>query len=219
MSLNSEAVNTWANGIAEGCNTVGSERTYTRPDGNKTFTVSGGTYGWVADGSGLAEQIVNAINAGSTSPISVNVTQSANSLVQKGQADWGGRWIDIDLTEQHAYMYDGGSLVWDSDIVSGNPSNENKTPTGVWMVNAKRTNEKLKGPLKNGKPEWESTVSYWMPFIDNNYGLHDAYWQSSFGSVAYTINNWSHGCVNLPTSKAATLYDICQIGDAVIVHY
>ena len=87
------------------------------------------------------------------------------------------------------------------------------------MVNAKRTNETLKGPVKNGTPEWECVVAYWMPFIGNNYGLHDASWQSYFGSVAYTINNWSHGCVNLPTSKAAAIYDLCQIGDAVIVHY
>ena len=219
VSLNSDSVDSWANGIADGCNTVGSERTYTRPDGNKTFTVSGGTYGWQADGSGLAEQIINGINAGSTAAISVNVTQSANALVPAGQADWGGRWIDIDLTEQHAYMYDNGSLIWETDIVSGDPTNEDKTPTGVWMVNAKRTNETLKGPVKNGKPEWECVVSYWMPFIGNNYGLHDANWQSYFGSVAYTINNWSHGCVNLPTAKAAAIYDLCQIGDAVIVHY
>ena len=219
VSLNSDSVTSWANGIAEGCNTVGSERTYTRPNGNKTFTVSGGTYGWVADGSGLAEQIISGINAGSTTAISVNVTQSANVLVPKGQADWGGRWIDVDLTEQHAYMYDNGSLIWETDIVSGNPNTEDKTPAGVWMINAKRTNETLKGPMKNGKPEWESVVAYWMPFIGNNYGLHDASWQYRFGSIAYTIANWSHGCVNLPTSKAAEIYDLCKIGDAVIVHY
>lgn len=219
VTLNSDRVSAWADSIAEGCNTVGSERTYTRPDGNKTFTVSGGTYGWVADGSGLADEIVNAVNSGSTSSISVNVTQSANALVPAGQADWGGRWIDVDLAEQHAYMYDNGSLIWDTDIVSGDPTNEDKTPTGVWMVNAKRTNETLKGPMKNGTPEWESVVAYWMPFINNNYGLHDASWQSYFGSVAYTIHNWSHGCVNLPTAKAAAIYDLCQVGDAVIVHY
>ncbi len=219
VSLNSDSVNSWAYGIAEGCNTVGSERTYTRPSGNKTFTVSGGTYGWEADGSGLADQIISGVNAGSTSPISVNVTQSANVLVPKGQADWGGRWIDVDLTEQHAYMYDNGSLIWETDIVSGDPTNEDKTPTGVWKINAKRTNETLKGPLKNGVPEWESVVAYWMPFINNNYGLHDANWQSYFGSVAYTIHNWSHGCVNLPTDKAASIYDLCQVGDCVIVHY
>ena len=218
VSLNSDAVNEWANGIAEGCNTVGTERTYTRPNGNKTITVSGGTYGWEADATGLSDEIVSAIQNGSTSPISVNVTQSANSLVPAGQADWGGRWIDIDLTEQHAYMYDGGNLVWETDVITGNPTVNEATPKGVWMVNAKRTNETLKGPTVNGTPEWENTVQYWMPFIGNSHGMHDASWRSVFGGSVYQTADWSHGCINLPIDKAAALYELCQIGDAVIVH-
>ncbi len=219
VSLNSDKIRSYATDIASACNTVGSERTYTRPNDNKTFTVSGGTYGWAADSSDLAEKIIEAITSGSTATISVNVTQKANSLVSLGQPDWGGRWIDVDLTEQHAYMYNNGNLIWETDIVSGDPTNNDKTPTGVWMINAKRTNETLKGPIKNGTPEWECVVSYWMPFVGNSYGLHDASWQSTFGSSAYSIHNWSHGCVNLPTKKAAEIYNSCQIGDAVVVHY
>ena len=218
VTLNSEAVNTWANKIAEGCNTVGTERTYTRPNGNKTITVSGGTYGWQADATGLSDEIVTAINSGSTSPISVNVSQSANALVPAGQADWGGRWIDVDLSEQHAYMYDGGNLVWETDCITGNPNIGDATPTGVWMVNAKRTNETLKGPVTNGTPEWVNTVQYWMPFIGNSHGLHDASWRSVFGGSVFETADWSHGCINLPIAKAAALFDLCKLGDAVIVH-
>ena len=218
VSLNSDAVSEWANGIAEGCNTVGTERTYTRPNGNKTITVSGGTYGWEADATGLSDEIVSAINSGSTSSISVNVTQSANALVPAGQADWGGRWIDVDKTEQHAYMYDNGNLVWETDIITGNPTVNEATPSGVWMINAKRTNETLKGPLVNGSPEWENTVQYWMPFISNSHGLHDASWRSVFGGTVYQSADWSHGCINLPIAKAAALFDLCKLGDAVIVH-
>ena len=218
VTLNSEAVNTWANGIAEGCNTVGTERTYTRPNGNKTITVSGGTYGWEADATGLADQIVAAINSGSTTPISVNVSQSANVLVPAGQPDWGGRWIDVDKTEQHAYMYDNGNLVWETDIITGNPTVNEATPSGVWMVNAKRQNETLKGPVTNGTPEWINTVAYWMPFIGNSHGLHDASWRSVFGGTVYQSADWSHGCINLPIAKATELYNLCNVGDAVIVH-
>lgn len=218
VSLNADLVNSWATEIAEGCNTVGTQRTYTRPAGNKTITISGGTYGWSADSTGLSDEIVNAIKAGSTAPISVNVAQSANSLVPKGQADWGGRWIDVDLSEQHAYMYDGGNLVWETDCITGNPNIGDATPTGVWMINAKRTNETLKGPVTNGKPEWENTVQYWMPFIGNSHGLHDASWRSVFGGSVFETADWSHGCINLPIAKATALFDLCKIGDAVIVH-
>ncbi len=219
VTLDSDAVSKWANEIAEGCNTVGSERTYVRPAGNKEVTVSGGTYGWKADGSGLADQIVEAINAGSSENISVNVTQTANALVPKGQADWGGRWIDVDLTEQHAYMYDNGELVWETDVVTGNPNIGDATPTGVWMINNKRQHETLKGPVKDGKPEWESKVDYWMPFIGNSHGLHDASWQSTFGGSAYQNLNWSHGCINLPPAKATELWNLCKVGDPVVIHY
>lgn len=220
VTLDEDAVSAWATEIADGCNTVGSERTYTLPATGKSITVSGGTYGWTADGSGLSDKIIAAIKSGSTENISVDVTQSANALVPKGQADWGGRWIDVDLTAQHAYMYDNGELVWETDVVTGNPNIGDATPTGVWMINAKQTNQKLRGPKKSdGTYEWESSVDYWMPFIGNSHGLHDASWQSSFGGSAYQNLNWSHGCINLPTSKASDLFSLCKVGDAVVIHY
>ena len=38
----------------------------------------------------------------------------------------------------------------------------------------------LRGPKKeDGKYEWESEVQYWMPFVGNLVGLHDASWQPS----------------------------------------
>lgn len=208
----------WANGIAEGCNTVGTERTYTRPDG-KQITVSGGTYGWQADGNGLAESVTSGIKSGSNENITVNTTQTAAVLAQKGQKDWGNRYVDVDLTEQHARFYDdSGNLVWESDIVSGSPSDGDATPTGVYVVNSKESPSRLKGPMKNGEAEWDSTVSYWMPFVGNLIGLHDATWQSAFGGSRYTSGYGSHGCVNLPLSAAQTIYSMINVGDVVVSH-
>ncbi|MEE1273363.1 MAG: L,D-transpeptidase, partial [Olegusella sp.] len=61
-------------------------------------------------------------------------------------------------------------------------------------------------------------VTYWMPFIGNDVGLHDASWRSQFGGSIYQYNG-SHGCVNLPTDKAAQLYGLTRVGDKVIVHW
>ena len=55
-----------------------------------------------------------------------------------------------------------------------------------------------------------------MPF-NGNVGLHDASWRSNFGGEIY-VTNGSHGCVNLPTKKAAAIYDIIQKGEAVLVY-
>lgn len=214
------AITTWAQGdFSKQYDTVGTARTYTRPDG-KQFTVTGGEYGWVVDGAGLAQNIVSAIQQNSATA-EVPMKSTAVNWVQGGQ-DWGARYIDCDLTEQHARMYDeSGNLIWESNIVSGDPTENNSTPEGVYTINDnKGTNQTLKGLDENhdGQPDYTSQVSYWMPFVDNLVAFHDASWRSSFGGTIYS-GNGSHGCVNLPSSAAATLYQLTQVGDVVVVHY
>ncbi len=70
-----------------------------------------------------------------------------------------------------------------------------------------------------GTPEYESKVSYWMPFKGNSVGLHDATWQSAFGGQRYAQGFGSHGCINLPLSAAEALYGMIEPGDVVVVHY
>ena len=82
----------------------------------------------------------------------------------------------------------------------------------------KQMNTTLRGPkLPDGTYEWESPVTYWMPF-NGGIGLHDANWRSSFGGAIYQ-GNGSHGCVNLPPSVAGTVYDNIQAGTPVVCHY
>ena len=57
-----------------------------------------------------------------------------------------------------------------------------------------------------------------MPFIDNLWAFHDASWRGNFGGTIYQYAG-SHGCINLPSDKAADLYSATQIGDVVVVHY
>ncbi|MBQ9690674.1 MAG: L,D-transpeptidase, partial [Eggerthellaceae bacterium] len=116
-----------------------------------------------------------------------------------------------------------GKLLWESGIVSGLPADGNDTPTGVYFVKGKETNVVLKGKInpKTKKPEYESPVAYWIPFIGNSYGLHDASWQPASAFNDKTAYQWrgSHGCVNLPTDKVAQLYDIIEVDDPVIIHW
>lgn len=60
-------------------------------------------------------------------------------------------------------------------------------------------------------------MAYWMPFVGNSVGLHDADWRSKFGSNIYEYNG-SHGCVNLPPDKAAELAGLINVGTVVVVH-
>ena len=136
-----------------------------------------------------------------------------------GAQDWGLRYCDIDLAEQYARFYDEtGALIWESPIVSGIPDGVHDTSVGVYWLNQKASPSKLIG-YENGKKIYESDVQYWMPFVGNVIGLHDADWQSSFGGTRYRDGAGSHGCVNLPPYKAAELYGIIQSGDVVVSHW
>ena len=150
-------------------------------------------------------------------------SQSGQVTPDEGGRDWGNRYIDVDLTEQHVRMYDdSGALIWESDCVSGDSSKGHDTPTGVNQINDNKRsgNVRLSGLDYNGdgQPDYVSYVEYWMPFVQNLVALHDADWRYSFGGTIYQRDG-SHGCVNLPVDKAAELYDLCQVGDVVVVHY
>lgn len=221
-TLTTEPLTAWVHELAVSkLDTIGCERTYTRPDG-KSVTVSGGTYGWNSNEAELVKLLQDAVANKQVGEVDVPTLQNAATWTAKGERDWGA-YCDIDLTEQHVRYYDAaGTLMWESGCVTGNPNEGDATPTGVYLLNAKRQNETLIGfdEDKDGEPDYKSPVAYWMPFVGNAIGLHDATWQPAAyfsNPQAYTWAG-SHGCVNLPLDKAAELYNLIQVGDCVIVH-
>lgn len=136
---------------------------------------------------------------------------SGAKAVRQPEMSVGNTYVEVDISAQHLYYYENLALKFESDIVTGNVSARHSTPTGVYYLRAKQTNQMLTG--KN----YSSHVNYWMPFIGNAIGLHDATWRSRFGGQIYQ-NSGSHGCVNMPPAKAAALYNMIQVGTPVVVH-
>ncbi|MBO4352103.1 MAG: peptidoglycan binding domain-containing protein [Eggerthellaceae bacterium] len=218
VTLDDAALDEWVTALADGYNTVGSERTYTREDG-KVITVSGGVYGWEVDTEALRDAIIEGVKSGSSTTIDIPCSQEAAVYNGPGERDWGGRYIDVDLAEQYVRFYDwDGSVIWEAPCISGKPDGVHDTNTGVYVINAKRSPEKLEG-YENGVKIYTSYVTYWMPFVGNAIGLHDADWQPSFGGSMYANGYGSHGCVNLPPYSAAELYGIVDVGDVVVSHW
>lgn len=221
-TLSTEPLAQWVRDLAETkLDTMGCQRTYARPDG-KVVTVSGGTYGWNSDEQQLVKLLQEAVANKQVGEIDIPTLQNAAVWTAKGEKDWGA-YCDIDLTEQHCRYYDAsGNILWESGCVTGNPNEGDATPTGVYILNAKRQNETLIGMDmdKDGEPDYRSPVAYWMPFVGNLIGLHDASWQSASVFTNPTAYLWagSHGCINLPTDKAGELYNLIQVGDCVVVH-
>ena len=212
--LKNEALGQWATQMSDTYNTLNKPRNFTTPYG-KSCTVSGGILGWEIDEEALISTTKQQIMAGNVASLPVPCSSSTNGYTGPGGRDWGKRYIDIDLSEQEARMYDeAGNQIWATAIVSGKPDGKHATPTGVWKINSKESPSILNGE----NDEYHTKVDYWMPFVGNGIGLHDASWQSSFGGNRYREGAGSHGCVNISPSAAAALYGICSIGDVVVVH-
>ena len=117
----------------------------------------------------------------------------------------GVRWIDVDLTHQAVYAYEGDVMV-NSFIVSTG-TRFTPTVTGQYKIYVKFVKANMHGP-----GYFLPDVPYVMYFY-KGYGLHGTYWHHNFGTPM------SHGCVNLETGDAAWLFSWASVGTVVNVHY
>ena len=117
----------------------------------------------------------------------------------------GARWIDVDLTNQMVYAYEGDVAV-NSFIVSTGTW-LTPTVTGKHKIYVKVRMQDMRGPGYHLKD-----VPYVM-FFRGDYGLHGTYWHNNFGTPM------SRGCVNLTIDDAAWLFNWASVGTVVNVHY
>lgn len=127
------------------------------------------------------------------------------ALVNDPGTLFGGRWIDVNLSQQRVYAYEGDTVV-NSFIVSTGTW-QTPTVTGTYQVWIKLRSTTMAGP-----GYYLTNVPYTMYFY-KGYGLHGTYWHNNFGTPM------SHGCVNLRTSDAEWLYNWASVGTTVNVHY
>ncbi|MDW8277591.1 MAG: L,D-transpeptidase family protein [Anaerolineales bacterium] len=117
----------------------------------------------------------------------------------------GERWIDVDLSRQMLYAYEGDTLVRAFVVSTG--TWQYPTVTGQYRIYIKYRFKDMSGPgyyLKN--------VPYTM-FFYKGYAIHGTYWHNNFGTPM------SHGCVNLTIADAEWLYNFASVGTLVNVHY
>lgn len=219
LALSSDSYTSWCEEAAKTYTTVGSTRTFTRPDGEQ-FTVSGGSYGWQVDLDSLEITVHDGVLNGTAQTLDMPMSQTADVYTGNNGADWTGAYIDVDIDAQHATYYAAdGTVQWESDVVTGAPEGDTNTPTGVYFINNKESPSTLNGyNLETGNKTYSTKVEYWMPWDENVIGFHDAVWQSAFGGTRYKDGYGSNGCVNLPLEKAEALYKLVSIGTVVVSH-
>ncbi len=217
VSLNEEAVRNWLTEFGDKYDTMGAERTFTTPTG-KTATVSGGDYGWSIDEDTEYTVIMDALANGEVLTREP-AYYAGGTAASHGMPDWGATYAEVDLTEQHMWYVIDGAVALESDVVTGLPTPDRITPTGVYVFKEKALNATLIGDTdpSTGQPSYRTPVDYWMRITWEGVGFHDAKWQPAFGGELYRAVG-SHGCVNMPVDKAAALYDLIQEGVPVIIH-
>jgi hypothetical protein len=117
----------------------------------------------------------------------------------------GQRWIDVDLSQQRLYAYEGDTLIRSFVVSTG--TWRTPTVTGrykIWI--------KLRSAPMSGPGYYLPDVPYIMYFY-KGYGIHGTYWHNNFGTPM------SHGCVNMTIADAEWVYNFTVVGTVVNVHY
>jgi lipoprotein-anchoring transpeptidase ErfK/SrfK len=113
-------------------------------------------------------------------------------------------WVDVDLSDQMTYAYQGDSLL--NSFVVSTGTWLHPTVTGTFRIYIMDYYDDMAGP-----GYYLPDVPYTMYFY-KGYGLHGTYWHNNFGTPM------SHGCVNLRTPDAEWIFYRASIGTIVRVH-
>lgn len=116
----------------------------------------------------------------------------------------GEKRIEVNLSVQRLYAYEGDRLIYDFPVSTGK---WHKTPTGTFRIWVKLRYTKMEG----GDPAAGTyynlpNVPFVMFFYSSGvpksvgFGIHGAYWHNNFG------HPMSHGCINMRTEDVAKLY-------------
>jgi lipoprotein-anchoring transpeptidase ErfK/SrfK len=135
-------------------------------------------------------------------PLLADVRQTSRVL---GVTTIHDKRIEVDLTNQKVYAYEGNTKIFDFIVSTGKWG---PTPTGTFYIWAK-----VKSQLMEGGSVADNTYYYlpnvpYVQFFYNDqvdksmgYSFHGAYWHNNFG------HPMSHGCINMRIEDAQKLYD------------
>lgn len=133
--------------------------------------------------------------------VSTNTAPDPNVL---GDTDSGFKHIEVDLTNQKVYAFEGDTKVMEFTISSGKWA---PTPTGHFTIQYKTLAQTMKGGSKALHTYYYLPNVQFVQFFGNDeipwsegYSFHGAYWHNNFG------HPMSHGCINMRNADAEKLF-------------
>lgn len=207
LTVDEPQVRKFIEGLARDYDTLRTNRQFKTTNFGE-MTMGGGNYGWQTDIATSTAQLIEAINAAESKTIQPAYTTYGFS---RKTDDIGNTYVEIDLTTQYMWYYVDGNILVETPIVSGLPTTERETPTGIFKLLSRETKRYLTGE------DYKLWVEYWLPITWAGVGIHDAYWQTTFGGDRY-LTHGSHGCLNTPFDKVKIIFDNIKVGTPVLVY-
>lgn len=128
----------------------------------------------------------------------------SNSFVLGEKSDKEEKRIEINLTKQELYAYEGKDRVFDFKVSTGKWK---ATPTGEFRIWSKFRYVLMSGGDSSiGTYYYLPNVPFTMFFYNGlvsqgkGYSIHGTYWHDNFG------HPMSHGCINMKTEEAEKIY-------------
>lgn len=134
-----------------------------------------------------------------------------------GDAEGLNKHIEVDLSTQKVYAFEGDTKVMEFLVSTGKWG---KTPTGHFTIAYKTLAQKMSGGSKALGTYYYLPNVQFVQFFGNDeipwgrgFSFHGAYWHNNFGTPM------SHGCINMRNEDAEKLFywTTPSIGDKRIV--
>jgi lipoprotein-anchoring transpeptidase ErfK/SrfK len=123
----------------------------------------------------------------------------------------GEKWVEVDISDQRLYAYQGDTLVREFVISSG--SARYPTVTGSFRTYARFEEVDMSGGSEAAGDYYFQADVPWVQYFYDGYALHGAYWHNQFGTPI------GHGCINMRVDESQWLYEWTAVaGIRVEVH-
>lgn len=123
---------------------------------------------------------------------------------------FAGRYIEVNLSEQKMYLFEGESLMNTFPVSTGKWSMP--TPEGEFSINSKVD--------VAYSHRYNLYMPKWMAFVGSQYGIHGLpYWANGYVEGENHLGRpVSHGCIRLSHADADTAYNWADVGTKVYIH-
>ena len=138
--LDEEKVATYLEECSMRYDAYGKERTFTTTLGKEVVLPC--SYGCLVDWEFEKDELIPLIYEGKVTKKEPLYSKEGYS---KGSNELGGSYVEIDMSNQHLYLYIDNNIVLESDIVTGCMSNGCYTPAGIFGLTYRTRNATLRG--------------------------------------------------------------------------